>query len=149
MHIVANAGSVCVTSLESPTRFIDIVRIGLPRTGIESILRRQRYRQVNPDCEPRRDAGTRERNINRADQMLLRNTATSLLRSRCRAYPTIVVDLLHQRCGASVKIDSMQDVYRILYLFFCPKRTYDRYEYFITFSCKIRREVDRDFLRKK
>lgn len=69
---------VCVTSLESPTRFIDIVRIvGLPRTGIESILRRQRYRQVNPDCEPRRDAGTRERNINRGDQMLLRNTATS------------------------------------------------------------------------
>jgi len=98
MHIAANAGSVCVTSLESPTRFIDIVRIGLPRTGIESILRRQRYRQVNPDCEPRRDAGTREWNINRGDQMLLRNTVDFFF-DRYRVYPTIVVDLLHLASG--------------------------------------------------
>jgi len=87
---------VCVTILESPTRFIDIVHIGLPRTGIESILCRQRYRQVNLDCEPRRDAGTRERNINRGDQMLLRNTVDrDFFFDRRRVYPTIVVDLLH------------------------------------------------------
>lgn len=117
-HIAANAGSVCVTSLESPTRFIDIVRIGLPRTGIESILRRQRYHQVNPDCELRRDASTRERNINRGDQMLLRNTVDrDFFFDRCRVYPTFVADLLHLavRRVASVKIDGTQDVHGIPY----------------------------------
>ena len=113
MHIAANAGNVCVTSLESPTRFIDIVRVGLPRTGIESILRRQRYRQVNPDCEPRRDAGTREWNINRGYQMLLRNTVDFFF-DRYRVHPTIVVDLLHLAVRR-VKIDGTQDVHSILY----------------------------------
>lgn len=127
MYIAANAGSVCVTSLESPTRFIDIVRIGLPRTGIESILRRQRYRQVNPDCEPRRDAGTRERNINRGDQMLLRNTVgRDFFFDRYTMYiqrSSSICCIL--RCVASVKIDGTQDVHSILYFLFLNAHTID------------------------
>jgi len=49
-HIAANAERVCTRGAsKAPARFIDIVRIGLPRTGIESILCRQRYRRVNPN----------------------------------------------------------------------------------------------------
>lgn len=58
---------------ESPARFIDIVRIGLPRMDVESILCRRWYPGVNPGCEPRGETSARERNINRGHQMLLRN----------------------------------------------------------------------------
>jgi hypothetical protein len=49
MHTSRRMRSVSVRASKAPARFIDIVRIGLPRTGIESILCRQRYRRVNPN----------------------------------------------------------------------------------------------------
>jgi len=105
-------GCVC-TSLESPARFIDIARIGLPRYEhrIDLIPSAVSLR-VNPDCEPRGDAGTRERNINREDRMLLRSSAGRDLDH---------YDHLVASRGTSMKIEGMHKC-----VFCFPKRA--RYE---------------------
>lgn len=59
--IAANAERVCARELESPARFIDIVRIGLPRTRASnrSYAAVSGITELTRDREPRRGGRTR------------------------------------------------------------------------------------------